>query len=212
MENICIAVDWRGVLLFFFLVHLQMFNSIYRRNRRSLSPLLTVTLAVKWIDGKFFNSQILCFLLIYIFISSHFACVQRTSASEQNSTSRQAKWQSFQTHQEKTSGSPAAVQTSDDSYVGVSFIQPGFVHPWTKCFHPSWSVQLLLELTTRTFRHSSSIWMQISGVGCLLRSRYPTLAVYLITHTCPVLFQILEPAVWPPAAIAKGSGGYSRAS
>lgn len=113
---------------------------------------------------------------------------------------------------EKMSGSPAAVQTSDDMYVGVSFIQPGFVHPWTKCFHPSWSVQLLLELMTRTLRHGSSTWMQISGMGFLLGLRYPTLVVYLITHTCPILFQILDPAVWPPAAIAKGSGGYSRAS
>lgn len=86
----------------FFLMRLQMFHLICSRNRRSLSLLLTVTLLAKWIDGKFFTgqvaSQILCFLLICIFLYIHFASVLgRTTVSERVNASRRAKWQSFQT-------------------------------------------------------------------------------------------------------------------
>lgn len=54
------SVDWRGVLwfvVFFSLMHLQVFNLIYSRNRKSLSLLFTVTLPPKWIDGKFFRGK-----------------------------------------------------------------------------------------------------------------------------------------------------------
>lgn len=59
-ENICIVLTEElccGLFFFFSLMHLQVFNLIYSRKRKSLSLLFTVTLPAKWIDGKFFRGK-----------------------------------------------------------------------------------------------------------------------------------------------------------